>query len=85
MKKILAHLEEKNPARAAVFKGAAQAAIKKVMDSFKDWEFFQGESMNQDGMVALLNYREDGVTPYMLFFRDGLVEEKVVSKTCPCM
>ena len=32
-------------------------------------------------MVALLNFREDGLTPYMLFFRDGLVEEKVVSDT----
>ena len=30
-------------------------------------------------MIALVNFREDCVTPYMLFFRDGLVEEKVVS------
>ena len=30
-------------------------------------------------MVALMNFREDGVTPYMLFFKDGVVEEKVVS------
>ena len=29
-------------------------------------------------MIALLNYREDSVTPYMLFWKDGLVEEKVV-------
>ena len=34
--------------------------------------------MNQDGMVILLNYLEDGATPFMLFFKDGLVEEKVV-------
>ena len=30
-------------------------------------------------MVALLNFREDGLTPYMLFFKDGIIEEKVVS------
>ena len=27
-----------------------------------------------------MNFREDGITPYMLFFKDGLVEEKCVSK-----
>ncbi|XP_035532813.1 translationally-controlled tumor protein homolog [Morone saxatilis] len=43
---------------------------------FKNLQFFLGESMNPDGMVGLLNYREDGVTPYMLFFKDGLLAEK---------
>lgn len=42
-------------------------------------EFFIGENMNPDGMVALLDYREDGVTPYMIFFKDGLEMEKCVS------
>ena len=51
-----------------------------ILDTFKDWEFFYGESgMDEGGMVALMNYREDGITPYMLFFKDGIVEEKVVS------
>ncbi len=35
--------------------------------------------MNPDGMVGLLDYREDGITPYMLFFKDGLIVEKCVS------
>ena len=35
--------------------------------------------MNPDGMVGLLNYREDGITPYMLFYKDGLEVEKCVS------
>lgn len=38
---------------------------------------FTGESMNADGMVALLNYREDGVTPYLTFWKDGLKEVKL--------
>ncbi|KAB0355223.1 hypothetical protein FD755_022682 [Muntiacus reevesi] len=29
--------------------------------------FFIGENMNPDGMVALLDYREDGITPHMIF------------------
>lgn len=35
--------------------------------------------MNPDGMVGLLNFREDGITPYMLFYKDGLEVEKCVS------
>lgn len=35
--------------------------------------------MNTDGMVGLLDYREDGVTPFMVFFKDGLEIEKCVS------
>lgn len=27
--------------------------------------------------AALLNYREDGVTPYLIFWRDGLRETKI--------
>ncbi len=34
--------------------------------------------MNPDGMCVLMDFRDDGVTPYMLFFKDGLDEEKVV-------
>ena len=37
-----------------------------------------GEKMNPEGMCALMDFREDGVTPYILFFKDGLEEEKVV-------
>lgn len=34
--------------------------------------------MNVDGMVGLLNFNEDD-KPYMLFFKEGLLAEKVVS------
>jgi hypothetical protein len=30
--------------------------------------------MDPDGMVVLMNYREDGITPYMIFWKDGLRE-----------
>ena len=54
-----------------------------ILDTFKDWQFFYGESgLDGGGMVALMNFREDGVTPYMVFFKDGVVEEKVVSVRC---
>jgi hypothetical protein len=51
--------------------------VKKVLANFKDYEFYTGESFDTDAMVALLNYREDGVTPYFTFFKDGLREQKL--------
>ena len=34
--------------------------------------------MDPEAMVVLLNYRDDGTTPYLVFFKDGLKVEKVV-------
>lgn len=78
MKKIIEGLTKTNPERVDIFKAGAKAEVAKILSSFKDWDFFTGESNIDGGMVALLNYREDGITPYMLFWKDGLVEEKVV-------
>nr|M5B4R7.1 RecName: Full=Translationally-controlled tumor protein homolog; Short=GTx-TCTP1 [Grammostola rosea]BAN13536.1 GTx-TCTP1 [Grammostola rosea] len=55
-------------------------AVKKVLPKVGDLQFFMGESSNPDGLVALLEYREnsDGTeTPVMMFFKHGLEEEKV--------
>ncbi|XP_076603548.1 translationally-controlled tumor protein homolog isoform X2 [Chaetodon auriga] len=76
MKAVKAHLQETNPERVEKFMADAPAAVKMILGDIKNFQFFTGESMNTDGMVALLNYREDGVTPYMLFFKDGLLIEK---------
>ena len=78
MKRVLEHLEKENPERVPKFKSAAQERAKKIISSIKDWQFFMGESSDDKSMIALLNFREDGVTPYMLFWKDGLIEEKVV-------
>ncbi|CEG64337.1 Putative Translationally-controlled tumor protein [Rhizopus microsporus] len=72
MKAVKAKLEETNPERVAVFEQKVTPFVKKILANFKDYEFYTGQSMNPDGMVALLNYREDGVTPYFTFFKDGL-------------
>lgn len=57
--------------------GASKYVKEKLLPNFKDYEFYTGESMNPDGMVALLNYREDGVTPYFIFWKHGMKEMKV--------
>ncbi|KAL7004778.1 hypothetical protein EMMF5_005693 [Cystobasidiomycetes sp. EMM_F5] len=77
MKAIKGHLEKNNPERVAAFEKGAQTFAKKVVANFKDYEFYTGESMDPDGMVVLLNYREDGTTPYLTFWKDGLKETKI--------
>uniref|UniRef100_A0A2I3TPE1 Translationally-controlled tumor protein n=1 Tax=Pan troglodytes TaxID=9598 RepID=A0A2I3TPE1_PANTR len=71
MKSIKGKLEEQRPERVKPFMTGAH-----ILANFKNYQFFIGENMNPDGMVALLDYREDGVTPYMIFFKDGLEMEK---------
>ncbi|KAN0061037.1 hypothetical protein ACQY0O_006771 [Thecaphora frezii] len=77
MKTIKAKLQESNPDRVEAFEKGAQAFAKKIIANFKDYEFFIGESMDADAMVVLLNYREDGVTPYLTYWKDGLKERKI--------
>lgn len=67
MKKVKAHLQETAPDRIPIFEKGIAGFVKKVLGNFNDYEFYTGESMNPDGMVALLNYREDGTTPYFSF------------------
>ena len=78
MKAISEQLKTSNPDRVAAFESGAQKFTAGViLKNFKDYEFYTGESMNVDGMVALLNYREDGITPYFTFWKDGLKEVKL--------
>lgn len=77
MKAIKGYLAEHNPERVEAFEKGAQAFAKKLVANFKDYEFYTGESMDPDGMVALLNYRGDGTTPYLIFWKDGLKAVKV--------
>ncbi|KAI7876599.1 translationally-controlled tumor protein [Lichtheimia hyalospora FSU 10163] len=77
MKALKAKLQESNPERVEAFEKEAPAFVKKILSNFKDYEFYVGESMDPDGMVCLLNYREDGITPYFTFFKDGLKEQKL--------
>merc|ERR1711939_447043 len=59
------------------FEKNASAYAKKIIANFGDYEFLIGESMNPDGMVILLNYREDGMTPYVTIWKHGVKEQKV--------
>ncbi|KAK4442250.1 Mss4-like protein [Podospora aff. communis PSN243] len=79
MKAVKKYLQDSGKSEDEVkdFEAKAGAFAKKIIGNFKDWEFYTGESMNPDGMVVLLNYREDGVTPYVVVWKHGLKEMKV--------
>ncbi|KAL6921373.1 hypothetical protein ACHAPO_004922 [Fusarium lateritium] len=80
MKRVKAALQEKNASEDEVkaFETGASKFVKdKLLPNFKDFEFYTGESMDPDAMVVLLNYREDGVTPYIIVWKHGLTEMKV--------
>lgn len=55
---------------------AAKRFLKLKLD---DIQFFMGESSNPDGMIGLLEYREENgsETPILYFFKQGLEAEKV--------
>ncbi|KAJ2766865.1 hypothetical protein IWQ56_003548 [Coemansia nantahalensis] len=77
LKAVTAELEKKNPKRVAGFKKDSAALLEKICAHFDEYECFTGESQDPHGMVAVLNHREDGVTPYFTFFKDGLKAVKV--------
>nr|XP_059862230.1 translationally-controlled tumor protein-like [Delphinus delphis] len=72
------HLQETSFTREAYRKYIRDfpEQIKHILANFKNDQFFTGENISPDGMAALLDYREGGVTPCMIFFREGLGMEK---------
>lgn len=78
MKKVVAKLEETNPGEVEKFKTNMSKQMKEILGRFKELQFFTGESMDCDGMVALCEYRDvDGEQrPIFMFFKHGLIEEK---------
>jgi len=77
MKRLKTHLETNNPARVSDFTTQAQNMVKTILSKFDDFSFYTGENMDPEGMIALLFYKEDGITPYIYIWKDGVNEEKV--------
>ncbi|CAH1183583.1 unnamed protein product [Phaedon cochleariae] len=78
MKKLVAKLEESAPDQVDVFKTNMNKVMKDILGRFKELQFFTGESMEIDGMVGLMEYRDinGDQVPVMMFFKHGLHEEK---------
>ncbi|KAG0125740.1 Mss4-like protein [Tuber indicum] len=85
LKKVKEHLITNNasPEEIKTFEAGAKKFVGSkltrgsIEGKNRQWDFYIGEDMNVDGMVVLLGYREDGSTPYAVFWKHGLKEEKV--------
>jgi len=78
MKQLKEYLEKKDPARVPSFqKAATEFLTKKILPRFDDFTFYTGSSMNADGLVLLMFYKDSDPDPYFWVFKDGLIEEKV--------
>ncbi|ELT95364.1 hypothetical protein CAPTEDRAFT_173147 [Capitella teleta] len=75
MGKVKAYLTENHPNDVAEFEKNVAAFVKKVLANYDDYEPHMGESYHEDAMLPLLYW--DGETPYMMYFKHGLLEEKV--------
>jgi len=59
------------------FQAAAQEYVgKTLIPKFDDYAFYTGETMDPEAMVVLKVYKEDGIIPYFLVWKDGVKEEK---------
>ncbi|KAJ5725045.1 Translationally-controlled tumor protein [Penicillium malachiteum] len=87
VKKVMKKLEEsKSDARVdpkvvdekiAEFKAGALGAIKKITANYDNYDVLMGQSMDGDAMHVLIDFREDGVTPFATVWKHGLKEVKV--------
>jgi len=75
-KKLKDYLQENSPNRVQPFQTGMTKLAKEILSKFDEYRFYLGENMNIDGMVVLQYYREDGLTPVFIYFKDGLREEK---------
>ncbi|XP_071526825.1 translationally-controlled tumor protein homolog [Panulirus ornatus] len=80
MKEYLKRLQSKLEGRTEADKlKGIQKPLTELLKKFKDLQFFTGESMDPDGMIAIGDYKEiDGEERPVLYFpKYGLEEEKL--------
>ena len=68
---------EDGEAKSKEFQSGAAAALKKLTANVANYDIYMGESMNNEGMYILVNFREDGITPFATIWKHGLQEMKV--------
>jgi hypothetical protein len=77
-KKVLDKLKESGKTEEAkAFQAAAPGAVKKILGNYDNYDLYMGESMEEGSMYVLVDFREDGVTPYATVWKYGLEEYKV--------
>lgn len=72
-------LKEKGASEDTIkeFQSGAAAAVKKILANYDNYDVLMGQSMDANGMHVLIDFREDGVTPFATVWKHGLEEMKV--------
>jgi len=76
IKRVKEWLQENKPERVEDFEKNALKGVQAILKNYSKYEFYTGESGNQDAMLILLDWGDDDNTPTFTFFKDGLFEEK---------
>lgn len=61
----------KNDKEISEYYARFNPAYEYILDHLNEFQFYTGESKNPDGIVGLLNHREDG-SAYFTFYMDGV-------------
>ncbi|KAJ5226489.1 TCTP family protein [Penicillium chermesinum] len=79
VKKLLKALQDSGASEETIaeFKSGAAGAVKKITGNYDNYDVMMGQSMDGDAMHVLIDFREDGVTPYATLWKHGLKEIKV--------
>jgi len=59
------------------FEKGLEGALYYLFNNLQDFEIYVGESMNKKVSLGFLNYEDDGVTPFLIFFKHALVAEEL--------
>jgi hypothetical protein len=72
-------LKEKGASEETVkaFQSGAAAAVKKLLGNYDNYDVLMGQAMDGNAMHVLIDFRDDGVTPYATLWKHGLEEMKV--------
>ncbi|KAI9780628.1 MAG: hypothetical protein M1816_002789 [Peltula sp. TS41687] len=79
MKKVAAALKDKGADEDKIkeFQTAVTKYSGKILSNYANYDLYMGNSVDPDGMHVLVDFREDGMTPYLTVWKHGLVEMKV--------
>lgn len=79
VKGVNSKLKEKGASEETVkaFQSGAAAAVKKLLGNYDNYDVLMGQAMDGNAMHVLIDFRDDGVTPYATLWKHGLEEMKV--------
>ncbi|KAI9747941.1 MAG: hypothetical protein M4579_007353 [Chaenotheca gracillima] len=82
VKKVKAALEKKgtDPAEVKVFTDGVKKHFKRISKNIENCDTFTGSTddlFEPSGMRVVVDYRDDGMTPYAIIWKHGLEEMKV--------